>query len=124
LANTTIWIGVLLIILGLGGYFGSASHSPTALIPAGFGIVLAALGFVARDPARRKLAMHIAVTVGLIGFLFTVTGMVKVARMMAGREVQRPTAAIAQAIMAVLTGVFVALCVKSFVDARRSGTIS
>jgi len=119
LANTTIWIGGLLIVLGLGGYFGSQSHSSTALIPAGFGVVLAALGFVARVPGRRKLAMHIAVTVGLLGFLGSMTGLVKVARMMTGETVQRPVAAVAQAIMAVLTGLFVALCVKSFVDARR-----
>ncbi len=123
MANTTIWIGVLLVLLGIGGYFGVASHSPTALIPAGFGVVLAALGFVARDAGRRKLVMHIAVTVGLLGFLGSVTGIVKVARMLAGQPVERPVAAIAQAIMAALTGVFVGLCVKSFIDARRSGAI-
>ena len=120
MAHTTIWIGGLLIVLGLGGYFGLQSHSPTALIPAGFGIVLAVLGVVARDPGRRKLAMHIAVTVGLLGFLGSVMGIVKVAEMVVGEPVQRPIAAIAQAVMAVLTGVFVALCVKSFVDVRRS----
>ena len=100
-----------------------ASHSPTALIPAGFGVVLAALGFLARDAGGRKLVMHIAVTVGLLGFLGSVTGIVKVARMLAGQPVERPVAAIAQAIMAALTGVFVGLCVKSFIDARRSGAI-
>jgi len=123
LANTTIGIGAALILLGLAGYLGTQSHSPTALIPAGFGIVLAALGFLARDPGKRKLAMHIAVTVGLIGFIFTVSGLIKVFQMLANQPVQRPAAAIAQAIMALLTGTFVALCVKSFIDARRNGAV-
>jgi fluoride ion exporter CrcB/FEX len=119
LANTTIGFGIVLIVLGLGGYFGTDRVSPTALIPAAFGLLLLIFGALARDEKRRKLAMHIAVTVGLLGFLGTVSGLVKLPTLLSGGEVARPAAVIAQSIMAVLMAVYVGMCVKSFIDARR-----
>ena len=119
MANTTIVFGVVLIVLGLGGYFGTNMVSPTALIPAAFGLLLIVFGVMARDEKRRKMAMHIAVTVGLLGFLGTITGLFKLFTMLSGGEVARPTAVIAQSIMAILMLVYVGMCVKSFIDARR-----
>ena len=57
--------------------------------------------------------------VGLVGFLGTITGLLKLFTMLTGGEVQRPTAVVAQSIMAVLMLIYVGLCVKSFIDARR-----
>ena len=48
--------GVVLIVLGLGGYFASDMVSPTALIPAAFGILLVIFGAMARDDKRRKFS--------------------------------------------------------------------
>lgn len=120
LANKTIGIGVALILLGLIGYFATGAVSVTALIPAFFGIVLALLGWLARDDKRRKLVMHIAVVVGLLGFAGSVSGIPKLIRMLGGAEIARPAAAVSQSVMAALTGVFIVLCVKSFIDARRN----
>jgi sulfite exporter TauE/SafE len=120
LANITLVIGIALIALGLGGYFGTGTSSLTALIPAVFGAILALLGFMARDEAKRKMAMHIAVVIGLVGFLGSVPGLMKLPSLLAGQEVARPAAVISQSIMGALTAVFVALCVKSFVDARKA----
>ena len=120
MANTTIAIGIALIILGLGSYFGTGQTSATALIPAAFGILLLGLGALARNPARRKLAMHIAVVVGLLGFAGSVSGLTKIGAVLAGEPVDRPAAVIARSIMAILTAIFVGLCIKSFVDARRA----
>jgi hypothetical protein len=119
LANTTIVFGVVLIALGVGSYFGTNMVSPTALIPAAFGLLLIVFGVLAKDEKRRKMAMHIAVTVGLLGFLGTITGLLKLFTMLAGGEVARPTAVVAQSIMAILMLVYVGMCVKSFIDARR-----
>ena len=83
-------------------------------------MVLAVLGWLSRDDKRRKLVMHIAVVVGLLGFAGSVSGVPKLFRMLDGEDIARPAAAISQSIMAVLTGFFVALCVKSFIDARRN----
>ena len=118
MATTTIGFGVVLILLGLGGYFGTGMVSLTALIPAAFGLLLAVFGAIARDDSKRKMAMHIAVTVGLLGFLGTVPGLVKIVALIAGGEVA-PPAVIAKSIMAILMLVYVAMCVKSFIDARK-----
>src|SRR5688572_32328469 len=69
MAHTTIVFGLLLTGLGLVGYFLAGGVSVTALIPAFFGIVLLALGFLARSEPMRKHAMHAAAAVALIGFL-------------------------------------------------------
>ena len=117
MATTTIGFGIVLILLGLGGYFGTDRVSLTALIPAAFGLLLVIFGALARDDKRRKMAMHIAVTVGLLGFLGTAPGLVKLPMLLMGGEVQRPAAVVAQSIMAVLMAIYVAMCVKSFIDA-------
>lgn len=120
MANTSITVGVLLIVLGLWGYFGTGTTSPTALIPAAFGILLVISGAIARNPEKRKLGMHIAVVVSLLGFLGSVRGLTKLGTLLAGGDVARPAAVIAQSIMAILTGVFTVLCVRSFIAARRT----
>src|SRR5262245_11872206 len=96
--------------------------APTALIPAGLGILLAVFGGIAHNPSRRKMAMHIAVVVGLLGFLGTMNGLPDLLKMLSGEAVARPAAVVSKSIMAVLMAVFVAMCVKSFIDARRTRT--
>jgi len=113
MASKTIGFGVALIVLGLAGFAASGCVAATALIPAYFGVMLVLSGMLARSERRRKAAMHIAVVVGLAGFLGSLYSLVR--RASDGTA----TAASAQALMVVLTGIFVALCVKSFIDARR-----
>ena len=66
------------------------------------------------------LWMHIAVTVGLIGFLGTIPGVIGVVKMAMGSTVARPTAAIYQSITWLICLIFVGLCVRSFIAARRA----
>ena len=114
MASTTIGIGIALLLLGIVGYAWSGGVSATALIPAFFGLPLLVLGALARTEKRRRLAMHIAVAVGLLGFLGVLYSRVTRARM------ATPGMMAAQTLMALLTGVFVGLSVKSFIDARRN----
>jgi uncharacterized membrane protein (UPF0136 family) len=118
--NAAIGFGIALIVLGLAGYFGTGAASPTALIPAVFGAALLAAGWLARRPPRRKLAMHIAAGVTLLGFLGAARGIPKFLAYLSGADVERPAAAVTQSIMALLCAIFTGLCVKSFVDARRA----
>ena len=122
MANTTIGFGAALIALGLIGYFATGRTSPTALIPCGLGAVLIALGTIARNPLHRKHAMHGAVMIGLLGFLGAGRGLTKIVPLLSGEPVERPNAVIAQAVMALISLIFVALCIKSFIDARRNRT--
>ena len=119
----TMLIGVMLILVGIGGYGYSAATlghgSPTALIPAAIGLIITVLGFVAMTEKWRKHAMHGAVVIGLLGFLGTIMGVFKLITYLTGTPIERPAAAVAQTVTAVLCFIFVALCVKSFIDARR-----
>lgn len=47
MTKTTIGLGVLLILVGVGAYFGSGTKSITALIPAFFGLPISLLGIAA-----------------------------------------------------------------------------
>lgn len=120
MARTTIFFGVALIVLGIVGYAATGGVSVTALIPAAFGVVLAILGAVALNEHYRKHAMHVAVIVGLLGVLGTLRGLAALPRVMSGADVERPTAVIAQGVMAILMIVYVALGVRSFIAARRA----
>jgi hypothetical protein len=123
MANTTIGFAIALIALGLLGYFGTGTTSLTALIPALFGLLLLLLGLMARRPERRKMAMHIAVVIGVLGFAGSVRGLTKLPDVLGGDPVERSEAVMAQSAMAVLMAIYVLLCVKSFVDARRRRTV-
>jgi hypothetical protein len=123
MAKITILFGIVLILLGGFGYVETGSHAPTALIPSYVGAVLAVLGFLAMTPdaKRRMLFMHIAVTVGLLGFLGTFKGgIIDYILMLDGRQFPHPAAVREKAAMSVLLLVFVILCVRSFVAARRA----
>ncbi len=120
MARITIGLGLVLIGLGLGGYFGAGRVSVTALIPAFFGLPLLLLGLAALNERRRKVAMHIAVVIGLLGFAGTVRGLLKLPVLLSGGQVARPTAVAVQSAMAVVCLVYVLLCVWSFIKARRA----
>ncbi len=121
MARITIVCGILLILLGVGTYFGSSSAgpSPTALIPAAFGALLFVCGTMALRPSWRKHAMHVAATISLLGALAASgRGGVSLAKVAAGNEVN-PIALGSVLVMAAVCWLLVALCVKSFVEARR-----
>ncbi len=112
--------GIILIIMGLFGYFGLGSQSVTALIPAFFGLPVVILGVVGLKEQFLKTTMHIASILMLLGFLGTVTGLIKFFSMISGNQVERPEAVIVQAIMAVICLIFLIFAIKSFIDARKN----
>lgn len=119
----TIAFGFAFILLGLGGYYVSGAHSPTALIPLWLGLILALTGQLAKKPERRKLWMHVAVTVGLLAFLGGLMGVPKLLKLLGGGEVARPLAAWQQSILCVLAVAYLVPCIRSFIAARRSGAL-
>lgn len=119
MANVGIGFGIVLVLLGVGAYLGTGAQSVTALIPTFFGIPLAALGLMARDERRLKLAMHLSTVLALFGFLGSARGISGVVALAAGEEILRPAAAAVQAAMAALCAAFLILALKSFLAARR-----
>lgn len=121
----SIVFGVLLIALGIWGRFGGdlglweplglarpENLSNTALIPAFAGAALVVLGLLALKESLLKHAMHGAAMIGLLGLLAAVS------RILITGKVQGVggTSLVA---MALLCAIFIALCVNSFVQARR-----
>jgi uncharacterized membrane protein len=117
MASTTIMFGILLMLLGFVGY-AMTRTSLTALIPSLFGLLLLILGVLARSESIRKHAMHAAAAVALVGCLGALIPLLRTAG-----GVRPSIAVFSQVAMVVLTGVFVALCVRSFKAARRARKI-
>ncbi len=123
MARVTIIFGFLLVILGLVGFFGTGSIHYTALIPTWFGLALAIGGFLAISPSesRRKLIMHINVTVGLLGLIGAAAEVGRsYASALAKGLAPNPIALEAKLAMAGLLLIYVILCVRSFIQVRRS----
>jgi len=123
MAKITLLFAVLLAALGLGGYYYTGHIHPTALIPLWWGVALSICGFLAISPSesRRKIFMHIAVTIGALGFIGAVVAAIQGygAARSAGIDPDR-IALTAKLIMAGLLLIYVNLCIQSFIKARRS----
>jgi uncharacterized membrane protein len=121
--QTTVVFGVLLCLVGVAFYAGTGAASVTALIPAFLGLPLVVAGWLARREGLRRHAMHASALLGTLGVLGSLRGVVQLPALLGGAEVARPVAVAAQSITAALCLVFVALCVRSFVSARRERKI-
>lgn len=117
--NYAIWIGRLLVAVGIIGYgYGwyMGNQSVTALIPAVFGVVLMLLGYVSNaKESLRKHMMHVAVLLALIGFILPAGRLISKAG-----EFVVSAATLSQIAMALLCLVFVVMSVRSFIAARRN----
>ncbi len=122
--NMTFGYAIILIVLGLVGYFGLGRESLTALIPAFFGAAVLLAALVATRETMRRHAMHVAVVLAVLAFAGTVSGVPKAITLLSGGEVARPNAVIVQAVMAILSLAYVAFAVRSFINARRKPVVS
>ena len=115
-----ILTGVILIVLGLIGYFGGGMASVTALIPAFFGIPILLASFIAKNPDKLKLGMHIAAVFGLLGFVAPLGRIIPTA--LKG-TFSLGFATISMILMVLVCLWFVIQCVKSFKEARRAKVV-
>ena len=124
MARIAIVFGALLAVLGIVLY---AMADPelkkewkayTAFIPTAFGAVLIVIGQIAQGGSdkTRMHSMHAAALVGLIGL--AIPAYRAIAALAGGTELN--LAISGQLVMAALCGIFLALCVKSFIDVRRA----
>jgi hypothetical protein len=122
MAKTAIALGVLLILLGFLGYVSAGTEPFTPLVPAMFGFLISLFGWfgLTDDPKKRMIFMHVAVTIGLIGFLVTVWSIVEYVQMLRGHQFPHPVVVQEWAATSVVLLFFVLLSVRSFVAARRS----
>lgn len=119
MAKLSQTVGLILMVLGIVGYVMTDMASPTALIPAAFGIVISMLGYYGRHEANRKTAMHLAMGVAMVGVLGSISGFASMPALLSGGDVARPAAAISRSLMAVILLVYLAAGMKSFREARQ-----
>ena len=118
MTTVTRVVGAALVIIGVAGWLiaGGPGTSPTALLPAGLGIVVLVLGLLASKETLHRHMIHAALVVALLGALGTVPNAVP---LLAGQEVDS-VAAWSSLLTALVCVVYLALGVRSFVAARRS----
>ncbi len=115
----TVVFSLIYIALGLAGFFLTGAVHKTALIPAGIGVVLLILGLLGGKEKLRMHAMHAALLVGLLALLGTARSLPDVPAAVDGTAL-RPGAVFAQAATAVLSVIYLAFGVRSFIAARRA----
>ncbi len=116
--------GGLLVVVGLVGYFATGMASWTALIPAILGLFFLACGGLAKwKDSLRKHLMHAAAGLSLIGLFGTRKGFFNSFALMQGAEMERAEAVIAQAVTFIILAVFLGLCIRSFIAARRAAKV-
>jgi hypothetical protein len=120
LAKLTIGFGFLLVAISAGFWIAIGRTESAALHPAGVGIILILSGLLANteNVKQRMLWMHIAVTFGLIGFL--ITGIQVGLTLLRGTMSTKAWAFDERAAVAVVCFIYVVLCVRSFIAARRT----
>ncbi len=112
-AHTASLINALVLIgFGLWAYFGSETPSKTALIPAGFGIVIVSLykGIKKED----KIVAHIAVLLTLVILIALIKPL------MAAMGRSDSMAMLRVVVMMLTTAVSMFAFIKSFIDVRRA----
>ena len=122
MAKLTMFFGVLLIAISVGFWMATGRTETATLHPAGVGLILLVSGAMANseDAKKRMLWMHIAVTFGLIGFLITGIRAVVTAVHGSVAIAADQLAFYERVVIALVCLALVALCVRSFVAARKS----
>lgn len=132
MAPIAIVFGILMTLLGGGLYAASVVRGMgqpeaetgavmlrglTALIPAGFGIVLIILGMIAKNGSdkTRMHTMHVAALLGLLGVALPGWRVIKA--LTSGNELDMLPVG-GNIAMIALSAIFLGLCIKSFIDAR------
>lgn len=114
----TILFALALAVLGVVTWLAAGQSSITALIPAFFAAPLALAGLAARREGWRKHAMHAAALIALLGAGGALSRAIP--GVLAG---ELRLASVSQLLMGAALLVYLALCVRSFILARRAGAV-
>lgn len=125
----TVMFGILLLVVGVWGYWGGdlglwtplglqapERLSGTALVPAAVGVLLIVCGLLAFKESLLKHAMHGAASIGLLGLAAAGSRLVWT---LIGKGKVEGVGGVSLTAMTLLCGGFVALCVNSFIQVRR-----
>lgn len=123
MAKVTLVFAFLLVALGVAGYFALPRAHSMEWVYTAFGLALGIFGFLAISPSesRRKLFMHVNSAIGVIALLTGAVAALQSYGNARAEGIDPDMKAIAyKLVMAFLMLVYVNLCVRSFLNARRS----
>lgn len=119
-----IVLGIALVALGVVAYALSDFASVTALIPAFFGVLVAALGVIGyRRTERQRLAAYGIGVLAVLGVLGSTRGIPDIIALLTGGAVDSTIAAVSQGGMIVACLVLLVAVVR-FILGRRTATSS
>ena len=121
MVTVTRVLGAILIVVGIVAYTVTGAESVTALLPAFLGLPILVLGLLAgRLPERPTI--FVALVLALLGALGTVMNVVELPALLAGDEVERPTAVVTSTITAVLCVVYLVAGVRWLSASRQDAS--
>jgi len=118
MTQATLVTGGLITMIGSGAFLVTSDLG--ALLPVGLGVVLVALGWLGRTPARQALAGHLAVGCSFAGMVFSASAAGRLAGRLAGDTLDRPGATVAIALTGVVCLIHVTMSIRWFLARRRS----
>jgi hypothetical protein len=118
MGKIAISCGVILILVGLAGYFGVSPHDSSTLLPVFFGVLLCVAGGVATGYPKAKMhAMHAAVLIAMFEFVAA-----SAKALSAMRDKNEGISPVIPLITLLVCIAFVIMSVRSFIEARRHRT--
>jgi hypothetical protein len=111
----TLAYAASLMVVGLAPYL--MTGQKTALIPAGFGVLVLIAGLVAQKESLRKHGIHAAAFLSLLGTLLPLGRLIPSA--LSG-NLPSALAIFSMSAMAVISGTYLFLCIRSFIAARKA----
>jgi hypothetical protein len=117
----TLFVAALMIAVGVYGYTSQDPNkaSPTAAIPAAFGVVMAVCAVIAVSPSRRKHAMHAVAVLSLFGAIGSLYPVVKRAMQEKPIDLAEPAVQVSL-VSSILCLILLIFCVRSFIAARKA----
>lgn len=118
-SNIGIGLGIILVGVGVGAYVVTDFASPTALIPAFFGVVIVLLGVLGRQyPDRERLAIYGMGVLAVLGILGSLMGIPDIVELVTGGDPDSTVAPISQGLMILISLGLLALVGKFLRETR------
>ena len=122
MAQTTVGFGIFLLVLGIIGFSIKEMQTITSLLPSFFGLAFLILGIIAQRESLNKIALFLAMVVGLVGLILTSSELFNLFLLLTGTEVALTAAIITHPMMDILCIYYLGSGINSYIDARKNAS--
>lgn len=117
---STRLLGVVLIVVGVIAYVVTGAESVTALLPAFLGLPILVVGVLAGASSRQRPMIIVAVVLTILGAAGTAMNVAELPALLAGDDVERPSAVVTSTITALMCLVYAIAGIRWIVTAGRA----